>query len=102
MGQLYNVFAFVLTSQILFALNHQHLYHITCNFMASLLHEHVVCVLCYGCLLVVYLLGHYLHSNGTFLQQLECGYEFPALIHFWIACKLLVNHSNTTAEAIQA
>ena len=22
---------------------------------------------------------------GTFLQQLECGYEFPALIHVWIA-----------------
>ena len=22
---------------------------------------------------------------GTFLQQLECGYEFPALIHAWIA-----------------
>ena len=21
----------------------------------------------------------------TFLQQLECGYEFPALIHVWIA-----------------
>ena len=24
-------------------------------------------------------------SNGTFLQQLECGYGFPALIHVWIA-----------------
>ena len=24
-------------------------------------------------------------SYGTFLQQLECGYEFPALIHVWIA-----------------
>jgi hypothetical protein len=24
-------------------------------------------------------------GNGTFLQQLECGYEFPALIHVWIA-----------------
>ena len=23
--------------------------------------------------------------NGTFLQQLECGYEFPALIYVWIA-----------------
>ena len=23
--------------------------------------------------------------NGTFLQQLECGYGFPALIHVWIA-----------------
>ena len=22
---------------------------------------------------------------GTFLQQLECGYGFPALIHVWIA-----------------
>ena len=22
---------------------------------------------------------------GTFLQQLECGYRFPALIHVWIA-----------------
>ena len=22
---------------------------------------------------------------GTFLQQLECGYEFPALIYVWIA-----------------
>jgi hypothetical protein len=22
---------------------------------------------------------------GTFLQQLECGYGFPALIHAWIA-----------------
>ena len=25
-----------------------------------------------------------LYSYGTFLQQLECGYEFPALIHVWI------------------
>ena len=24
-------------------------------------------------------------GNGTFLQQVECGYEFPALIHVWIA-----------------
>ena len=22
---------------------------------------------------------------GTFLQQIECGYGFPALIHVWIA-----------------
>ena len=26
-----------------------------------------------------------LFNYGTFLQQLECGYEFPALIHVWIA-----------------
>ena len=22
---------------------------------------------------------------GTFLQQVECGYRFPALIHVWMA-----------------
>jgi hypothetical protein len=39
----------------------------------------------------------------TFLQQLECGYEFPALIHVWIASgDVLVNYYNTMAEAIQA
>ena len=26
-----------------------------------------------------------LHAYGTFLQQLECGYGFPALVHVWIA-----------------
>ena len=25
------------------------------------------------------------YDYGTFLQQLECGYKFPALIHVWIA-----------------
>ena len=24
-------------------------------------------------------------TYGTFLQQLECGYEFPALFHVWIS-----------------
>ena len=27
----------------------------------------------------------YFLNYGTFLQQLECGYGFPALIHVWIA-----------------
>ena len=29
--------------------------------------------------------SYFQNQNGTFLQQLECGYGFPALIHVWIA-----------------
>ena len=43
--------------------------------------------------------GHY----GTFLQQLECGYEFPALIHVWIASAgVLEWFISTSGEATSA
>ena len=41
--------------------------------------------------------------NGTFLQQLECGYEFPALIHVWIASAgVLEWFISTSGEATSA
>ena len=42
---------------------------------------------------------------GTFLQQLECGYEFPALIHVWIAAasaSVLEWFISTSGEATSA
>ena len=40
---------------------------------------------------------------GTFLQQLECGYEFPALIHVWIASAgVLEWFISTSGEATSA
>ena len=42
-------------------------------------------------------------SNGTFLQQLECGYRFPALIHVWIASAgVLELFISTSGEATSA
>ena len=42
-------------------------------------------------------------SYGTFLQQLECGYEFPALIHVWIASAgVLEWFTSTSGEATSA
>ena len=42
-------------------------------------------------------------GNGTFLQQLECGYEFPALIHVWIASAgVLELFISTSGEATSA
>ena len=42
-------------------------------------------------------------ENGTFLQQLECGYEFPALIHVWIASAgVLEWFISTSGEATSA
>ena len=41
--------------------------------------------------------------NGTFLQQLECGYKFPALIHVWIASAgVLELFISTSGEATSA
>ena len=41
--------------------------------------------------------------NGTFLQQLECGYRFPALIHVWIASAgVLELFISTSGEATSA
>ena len=40
---------------------------------------------------------------GTFLQQLECGYRFPALIHVWIASAgVLELFISTSGEATSA
>ena len=40
---------------------------------------------------------------GTFLQQLECGYEFPALIYVWIASAgVLEWFISTSGEATSA
>ena len=40
---------------------------------------------------------------GTFLQQLECGYGFPALIHAWIASAgVLEWFISTSGEATSA
>ena len=45
----------------------------------------------------------YFMNNGTFLQQLECGYEFPALIHVWIASAgVLELFISTSGEATSA
>ena len=44
-----------------------------------------------------------LKYNGTFLQQLECGYGFPALIHVWIASAgVLEWFISTSGEATSA
>ena len=43
------------------------------------------------------------HHHGTFLQQLECGYRFPALIHVWIASAgVLELFISTSGEATSA
>ena len=46
----------------------------------------------------------FLHfPNGTFLQQLKCGYVFPALIHVWIASAgVLELFISTSGEATSA
>ena len=42
-------------------------------------------------------------SYGTFLQQLERGYRFPALIHVWIASAgVLELFTSTSGEATSA
>jgi hypothetical protein len=47
------------------------------------------------------LLGSFYY--GTFLQQLECGYRFPALIHVWIASAgVLELFISTSGEATSA
>ena len=39
-------------------------------------------------------------NYGTFLQQLECGYEFPALIHVWIASAGVLEYPHTHTRAV--
>ena len=38
---------------------------------------------------------------GTFLQQLKCGYGFPALIHVWIfSARMLEWFISTSGEVV--